>query len=179
MAVLVQILERLQLTLNKMKTKIVNAHKEQFDFLGFTIGMKESSKTGNVYPHIQPSRKALPAIKDRVTAITQRKMTAKPLGKIVTEVNATVRGWVGYFQFKNCSRVLVQLKRHVEERLQTHLRKRHKIKDRGTAMQNLAAVLSMANTAYTRCQQQRVGRKRMLCSEEHRKAVWGKTPSTV
>ena len=59
-------------------------------------------------------------------------MTVKPLGKILTDVNATVRGWVGYFHFRSCGKVLLQLKRHVEERLQTHLRKRHKIKDRGT-----------------------------------------------
>ena len=132
MTVLRQILERLKLTLNESKTKIVNAHKEKFYFLGFSIWMAESSKSGNLYPHVQPSKKALKAIKDRVTVITHRKMTAKPLEKIMTEVNATVRGWVGYFHFKNCSKVLTNLKEHVEGRLQTHLRKRHKIKDRGT-----------------------------------------------
>ena len=132
MALFRQILGRLQLTLNETKTKVVNAYMEQFDFLGFTIGMKESRKTGNLYPHVQPSKKALQAIKNRVTAITQRKMTVKPFGVIVADVNATVRGWVGYFHFRSCSKVLAQLKTHVEERLQTHLRKRHKIKDRGT-----------------------------------------------
>jgi hypothetical protein len=59
-------------------------------------------------------------------------MTVKPFEKIMTEVNATVRGWVGYFHFKNCSKVLTHLIGHVEERLRTHLRKRHKVKDRGT-----------------------------------------------
>ncbi len=132
MTIFRQILERLKLTLNETKTKIVNAHKEKFDFLGFSIWMAESSKSGKLYPHVQPSKKALKAIKDRVTVITQRKMTVKPLEKIMTEVNATVRGWVGYFHFKNCSKVLTHLKGHVEERLRTHLRKRHKIKDRGT-----------------------------------------------
>ena len=132
MTVLRQILERLELTLNGAKTKIVNAHKGKFDFLGFTIWMGESSKTGNLYPHVQPSKQALQAIKDRVTVLTKREMTVKPLEKIVTEVNTTVRGWVGYFHFKNCSKVLTHLKGHVEERLRTHLRKRHKIKDRGT-----------------------------------------------
>ena len=132
MTVLRQILERLELTLNGAKTKIVNAHKGKFDFLGFTIWMGESSKTGNLYPHVQPSKQALQAIKDRITALTKREMTVKLLGKIVTEVNSTVRGWVGYFHFKNCSKVLTHVKGHVEERLRTHLRKRHKIKDRGT-----------------------------------------------
>jgi hypothetical protein len=130
--VLRQILERLKLTLNETKTKIVNAHKGKFDFLGFTIWMGKSRKSGKLYPHVQPSKKSLPAIKDRVTALTKREKTVKPFEWIVKEVNATVRGWVGYFHFKNCSSVLAKLKWHVEERLQTHLRKRHKIKDRGT-----------------------------------------------
>ena len=132
MAVLRQILERLKLSLNEIKTKIVNVHKGKFDFLGFTIWMGENSKSGNLYPHVQPSKKSLKAIKDRVTALTKRERTVKPLEIIVNEVNATVRGWVGYFHFKNCSKVLTHLKGHVEERLRTHLRKRHKIKDRGT-----------------------------------------------
>ena len=45
-------------------------------------------------------------------------------------VNATVRGWVGYFHYKNCSKALEHVRGHVEERLRTHLRKRHKIRDR-------------------------------------------------
>ncbi len=132
MAVLRQILERLKLTLNEIKTKIVNAHKEKFDFLGFSIWMGESRRTGKLYPHVQPSKKSLKAIKDRVTALSKRERTVKPIEVIVNEVNTTVRGWVGYFHFKNCSKVLTHLRGHVEERLRTHLRKRHKIKDRGT-----------------------------------------------
>jgi len=132
MTTLRQILERLKLSLNETKTKIVNAHKEKFDFLGFSIHMGESSKSGKLYPHVQPSKKSLQAIKDRVAALTKRERTVKPLDWIVQEVNATVRGWVGYFHFKNCSKILTHLKGHVEERLRTHLRKRHKIKDRGT-----------------------------------------------
>ncbi|MBC7947988.1 MAG: hypothetical protein H7Y42_08930 [Chitinophagaceae bacterium] len=37
MVVLRQILERLKLSLNETKTKIVNAFSEKFNFLGFTI----------------------------------------------------------------------------------------------------------------------------------------------
>ena len=72
MTVLRQILERLKLTLNETKTKIVNAHKGSFDFLGFSIRMGESRKTGNLYPHVQPSKKSLQIIKDRVTELTKR-----------------------------------------------------------------------------------------------------------
>jgi len=130
MAVLRQILERLKLTLNETKTKIVNAHKGSFDFLGFSIRMAESWKTGNLYPHVQPSKKSLQKIKDRVTWLTARRRTIIPLERIVKEVNATVRGWVGYFHYRNCSKALGQIRSHVEERVITHLRKRHKIRNR-------------------------------------------------
>ena len=131
MTVLQQILDRLELTLNEAKTKVVNANKESFDFLGFTIRIGQSRRTGNCYPHVQPAKKSLQSVKDRVTELTKRTRTVKPLTWIVNEVNATVRGWVGYFHYRNCSSALKSLRHHVEERLRTHLRKRHKVKDRG------------------------------------------------
>jgi len=132
MSTLRHVLERLGLTLNEAKTKTVNAYKDKFDFLGFTIWMATSRKTGNLYAHVQPSKKSQLSIKDRVTELTTRYRTVKPLGLVVREVNATVRGWVGYFHYRNCSKVLSYVQYHVEERLRTHLRKRHKIKMRGT-----------------------------------------------
>ena len=130
MAVLRQILERLKLTLNETKTKIVNAFKDKFDFLGFSIWMGKGRKTRNYYPHVQPSKKALQKIKDRVTELTTRRRTIMPLEWIVKEINATVRGWVGFFHYRNCSKALGQIRSHVEERLITHLRKRHKVRNR-------------------------------------------------
>lgn len=53
-----------------------------------------------------------------------------PFEWIVNEVNATARGWVGYFHYRNSSRTLQKVRNHLEQRLRTHLRKRHKIRDR-------------------------------------------------
>jgi len=132
MTVLRKILERLGLTLNEAKTKVVNAYEGKFDFLGFAIRMERSRKTGNYYPHVQPSKKSLQSIKDRVTDLTQRERTIMPIDWIVNEINATVRGWTGYFHYRNCSQTLASLRYHIEERLITHLRKRHKVRDRKT-----------------------------------------------
>src|ERR1035437_3494737 len=126
MATLRQILERLKLTLNETKTKIVNAHKGKFDFLGFTLWMRES-RIGKLYPHVEPSKKSLRTIKDRVTNLTKRERTVMPLERIVNEVNTITRGWSGYFHYRNSSRALVKVRRHVEQRLIMHLRKRHKV----------------------------------------------------
>ena len=128
MLMLQHVVERLGLSLNETKTKTVNAFKDKFDFLGFTLWMGQSRRTGNHYPHVQPSKKSLRVIKDRVTELTKRERTLQPLVQIVREVNATVNGWVGYFHFGNCSHALEHVRGHVEERLRTHLRKRHKIK---------------------------------------------------
>jgi hypothetical protein len=83
---------------------------------------------------LTPASKAAKQIKQRVTELTTRNQTWRPLGDIVREVNQALRGWVGYFHYRNCSTVLAQVKRHAEERLRTHLRKRHKIKDRGMGL---------------------------------------------
>ena len=130
MTVLRQILERLGLTLNEAKTKVVNAYEGKFDFLGFTIWMGKGRKTRNYYPHVQPSKKSEQTIKDRITELTTRNRTIMPLEWVVNEVNATVRGWVGYFHFRNCNQTLGKVRNHLEQRLITHLRKRHKIRNR-------------------------------------------------
>ena len=132
MALLRQILERLGLTLNEAKTKIVKAYEGRFDFLGFSIWMGRGRKTGTYYPHVQPSKKSLQAIKDRITTLTTRRRTIMPIEWVVNEVNATVRGWVGYFHYRNCSNTMGHIRNHVEQRLITHLRKRYKVRDRKT-----------------------------------------------
>ena len=130
MAALRRTLERMKLTLNEAKTRTVDAYKDKFNFLGFKIWMGKGRKTGKYYPHVQPSKKSLQTIKDRITGLTTRERTIMPLEWVVNEVNATVRGWVGYFHYRNCSQTLGLVRYHLEERLITHLRKRHKVRNR-------------------------------------------------
>ena len=132
MTVLRQILERLELTLNETKTKSVNAYEGKFDFLGFTLWMGRGRKTGNYYPHVQPSKRAEQKVKDRITELTKRGRTIMPLEWVVNEVNAMVRGWVGHFHYRNCSQTLNRVRNHLEQRLITHLRKRHKVRVRSS-----------------------------------------------
>lgn len=132
MAILQQILERLELTLNGTKTKVVDAYAEKFDFLGFTAWMGKSRKTGNYYPHVQPSKKAEQKVKDRITELTQRGRTIMPLEWVVNETNTMLKGWVGYFHYRNCSQTLIRVRNHLEQRMITHLRKRYKVRNRNT-----------------------------------------------
>jgi hypothetical protein len=120
------------LTLNEAKTRVVDVYEGEFVFPGFEIWMAKSDRTGKCYAHVQPSKKSLKSIKDRITRLTARTRTMIPMDWLVNEVNAVVRGWVGYFHLRNCSKAFGHVRWHLEERMQTHLQKRHKVRDRGT-----------------------------------------------
>lgn len=126
-----QVLERLDLTLNETKTRIVDARQESFNFLGFAIRVSKGMRTGKRYPHVCPAPKSLAKIKDRITQLTVRERTPKALEDIVGGVNSTLRGWVNYFHYRNSNQSLEKVKTHTEERMRKHLMQRHKVKDRG------------------------------------------------
>jgi RNA-directed DNA polymerase len=130
LSMLKHVLERLGLTLNEAKTNIVNAWDTSFDFLGFEIWMQRSMISGKAYPHVQPGKKAVARIKAQTTDLTRRVLTPMPLPMLMERLNQTLRGWTGYFHYRNSTQVLKMVKWHAEERLRTHLRKRHKIKFR-------------------------------------------------
>jgi RNA-directed DNA polymerase len=73
-------------------------------------------------------------VKTRLTELTQRELTCVPLEDVVRNVNRSLRGWVNYFHYRNSSLAMSKVRNHAEERFRTHLRKRHKVKDRGTAL---------------------------------------------
>ena len=134
MVIIKQVLDRLGLSLNETKSRVVNAMKERFTFLGFDLQMRKNWRTGKSYPHVQPSKKSIRKIKTRITELTSRNMGPVPFKAIVKEVNTTLKGWVGYFHYRNCSRVLKHVKEHAQLRLRTHLYRRHKIRDRKTGL---------------------------------------------
>jgi RNA-directed DNA polymerase len=128
------VLERLGLSLNEAKTHIVDATEASFNFLGFTLQMSRGAKTGKSYPNVRPADQSLKKIKARLTELTGRELTAIPLGDIVENVNRSLRGWANYFHYRNSSLAMSKVRTHAEDRLRTHLMKRHKIKDRGTGL---------------------------------------------
>jgi len=127
------ILEKLELNLNEGKTKIGDANKEAFYFLGFALKVNISAK-GKRYPHVKPKGKAGEKVNTRISEITARNQTWRPIQEVVREMNHVLRGWSGYFHYRNSTAALSQVKRHAEERLRTHLRKRHKVRDWKTSV---------------------------------------------
>ena len=133
METLQRVLERLDLQLNPTKTKVVDARAENFDFLCFSFRLRQSRVSGKVYPHVEPSKRSIQRLKDRIKGITDRRRCPVPLVDVVTELNTSLRGWTGYFHYRNSSNVFRNAKMQIEERLRTHLRRRHKLKSRGAA----------------------------------------------
>ncbi len=92
MSMLRYILDRLELTLNEMKTKIINTWEESFGFLGFEVRM-DPGRSVKAYPHIQPGRRAVKRINAKLTDLTRRDPTPIPLPIIVQWLNQPLRCW--------------------------------------------------------------------------------------
>jgi RNA-directed DNA polymerase len=118
------ILTGLGLSLNEAKTRVVKAREDQFDFLGFTVRVIKSPRTGTWFPLVQPSKKAMTGIQAEIKALTCRKTLGLSKEIVITRLNDKVRGWAGYFYYGNCSRNLCQVKRYLEERVRIYLRRR-------------------------------------------------------
>jgi len=47
---------------------------------------------------------------------------------LINQINPLLRGWVGYFHYRNCSKAMNEVKAHAEQRLRIWLRNRHKVR---------------------------------------------------
>lgn len=130
MAVLETVLQRLELTLNRDKTCVVDARQQAFDFLGFSIRWARSRRTGNGYPNVEPSKRAEQRIKARIKELTARHRAPVPMPRLIAEVNQVLRGWSGYFHYGHCTKVFGRVRWFAEERVRTQLRERHKVRTR-------------------------------------------------
>ena len=54
-----------------------------------------------------------------------------PTEAIIMKLNETVRGWVNYFYYGNCSKVFAHMKNYLEERVRAYMRRKHRLISRG------------------------------------------------
>ena len=126
-----RVLGDLELSLNEDKTRLIDAKKQRFDFLGFTLEVKRNPKTERWFPLITPSEEAMAEIKAEIKSLTCRRTLCLPKEVLIKKLNEVVRGWVGYFYYGNCSRALSTLKGFLDERVRIYLRRKHAKKSRG------------------------------------------------
>jgi len=129
-AVVADQLQALGLTLNAAKTRTLDARPQAFTFLGFTVRVVRSQRTGRLFPLIRPSAAARQRLRDRVKALTGRDHLALPTPTLINAVNRVVRGWAGYFHFQHCTRDFSALRWFIEERVRTYLRRKHRYRTR-------------------------------------------------
>jgi group II intron reverse transcriptase/maturase len=129
-AVVADQLQALGLTLNAAKTRTLDTRPQAFTFLGFTVRVVRSQRTGRLFPLIRPSAAARQRLRDRVKALTGRDHLALPTPTLINAVNRVVRGWAGYFHFQHCTRDFSALRWFIEERVRTYLRRKHRYRTR-------------------------------------------------
>src|SRR6266702_666676 len=92
------VLAPLGLRLAPEKTRVVHID-EGFTFLGFDIRRMRKRGTQKHYVYTRPSRKAVQAIKDKLTAKTYRSTRHMGLDELITSLNRSLAGWANYFRY--------------------------------------------------------------------------------
>jgi len=97
------LLQRMGLTINETKTRQIDARKEGFNFLGFTMRYDwdiQGRKTK--YWNIMPSKQSEQKIRDKVEKYlkTHGHFNARD---VVAGLNPILRGWLNYFDIKGVS----------------------------------------------------------------------------
>jgi len=105
------------LTLHPTKTRIVDVRGEGFDFLGYRF---QTTRRGRLTRW--PRKKSAQKLKETLRAKTKR-TSGQSLSVIIDKVNATLRGWFGYFQH-SCRKTFTNVDSWVRGRLRSILRKR-------------------------------------------------------
>lgn len=108
-----------RLTLHPTKTCIVHAFSEGFDFLGYHF------ERGYRWPR----EKSLKKLKDTIRQKTKRTRGVS-IRQIVTDLNRTLPGWFGYFQYSHWT-TFSDLDGWIRMRLRSILRKHQKKRGRG------------------------------------------------
>lgn len=122
-----QIMERLKLTVNERKTRICHAPEERFDFLGYTIGRLWSPRTGRPYIGVRPSARKVQQLCEKISDMTMRDSTYKPVELLVKEINDCLRGWSNYFRCGTVSAAHASVDSHVRYRVRQWLRRKHQL----------------------------------------------------
>jgi len=123
------VLAPLGLRLAPEKTRVVHID-EGFDFLGFTIRRMRKRGTQKHYVYTKPSRKAIQAIKDKVTAKTYRSTRHMSLEEQITSLNRMLAGWANYFRHGVSKDVFSAVDSHAWHRLMRWIRAKHQGKHR-------------------------------------------------
>jgi RNA-directed DNA polymerase len=124
-------MERIGLTLNREKTKLVKAKHERFDFLGYTFGPHRFKKDGHWYLGASPSRKSVARLRRKVREVLRPAEVGR-WEEVSGRLNRVLVGWSNYFSYGTRLMAYRAVDNHVYERVRGFLRRRCKVSSRGT-----------------------------------------------
>ena len=119
------VLAPLGLRLAEEKTRVVHID-EGFDFLSFTIRRMRKRGTAKRYVYTVPSRKAIQAVKDKVSAKTYRSTRNMSPEALIQSINRTLAGWANYFRHGVSKAVFSAVDSHAWDRIMRWLRRKYK-----------------------------------------------------
>ena len=123
------VLAPMGLRLAPEKTRVVHID-EGFDFLGFHIRRMRKRGTQKHYVYTRPSRKAIQAIKDKVTARTYRSTRHMGPDELITSLNRSLAGWANYFRHGVSKAIFGAVDHHAWGRLMRWIRAKYAGKHR-------------------------------------------------
>jgi RNA-directed DNA polymerase len=113
-------LKRMELTINKEKSKLLNARESSFDFLGFTVRYDRSILySGMRFWNIKPKTKSERRVRQSINA-KLREIGHYPAQKVASELNPILRGWMNYYKIEGISYTQVPF-RKLDNYLRTRL----------------------------------------------------------
>ena len=130
------VLAPLGLRLAEEKTRVVHID-EGFDFLAFTIRRMRKRGTQKHYVYTVPSRKAIQAIKDKVSSKTYRSTRHQSAEALIQGINRALAGWANYFRHGVSKAVFSKIDSHAWGRIMRWLRHKYKQGRSGIGMPEL------------------------------------------
>lgn len=127
------LLERMKLTLNKEKSRVLNAREKPFDFLGFTFrNDKDIYGRKMKYWNIIPSEKSMKKVRTKIKEYLGENGHKSP-ENISRGLNMITRGWLNYFTIGNVSypqKAKRKLRYYLMEKLQRYYRRKSQRKSK-------------------------------------------------
>jgi RNA-directed DNA polymerase len=120
-----RLIRGLKLTLNESKTRVVNAWKTPFNFLGYRFGQQYTWR-GQPYLGCRPADKNVARYRERIRQCTHRSETLKTPDAMLTALNASTRGFWNYYRLGEGSKICHKLDRYLWERVRHWAKRKFK-----------------------------------------------------
>jgi RNA-directed DNA polymerase len=118
------VLATLGLRLAPEKTRVVHID-EGFDFLSITIRRMRKRGTSKQYVYTKPSKKAIQAVKDKVSGKTYRSTLHQEPEVLIQDIGQTLRGWARYHRHGVAKAVFSTVDHHAWNRTMRWLRRKY------------------------------------------------------